>query len=39
MIDLLRKGFFKPSDKVLFWHTGGVPALFAEPYAQQLTSW
>jgi len=38
MIDLIRKGLFKPSDKVLFWHTGGVPALFAEPYAQQWTS-
>jgi D-cysteine desulfhydrase family pyridoxal phosphate-dependent enzyme len=29
LIDLARQGFFKPSDKVLFWHTGGTPALFA----------
>jgi len=32
MIDLIRKGFFSPDDTVLFWHTGGVPALFAEKY-------
>ncbi|MFA5611353.1 MAG: D-cysteine desulfhydrase family protein [Anaerolineaceae bacterium] len=36
MIDLLRKDFFKPEEKVLFWHTGGTPALFAEPYSQSL---
>ncbi len=36
LIDLIRKGFFKPEEKVLFWHTGGAPALFAEPYAQGL---
>ena len=36
MIDLIRKGFFKKSDKVLFWHTGGATALFASPYAEQL---
>ena len=36
MIDLIRKGFFKPEEKVLFWHTGGTPALFAEPYSQGL---
>ena len=29
MIDLVRKGFFAQDDKVLFWHTGGTPALFA----------
>ena len=32
MIDLIRKGFFKPGETVLFWHTGGTPALFAEKY-------
>lgn len=31
-IDLIQKGFFKPSDAVLFWHTGGTPALFADKY-------
>ena len=32
MIDLARRGFFKPGQSVLFWHTGGAPALFAERY-------
>jgi D-cysteine desulfhydrase family pyridoxal phosphate-dependent enzyme len=32
MIDLARQGFFHPGETVLFWHTGGTPALFAEPY-------
>lgn len=36
MIDLIRKGFFKPNEKILFWHTGGTPALFAEPYLSML---
>ena len=36
LLDLIRKGFFKPKEKVLFWHTGGTPALFAEPYSQGL---
>ncbi len=37
MIDLIRQGFFKSTDRILFWHTGGTPALFAEPYASQLS--
>jgi len=28
LIDYIKKGFFKPTDKVLFWHTGGTIALF-----------
>jgi len=32
MIDLIRKGFFSQNDTVLFWHTGGSTALFAEKY-------
>lgn len=36
MLDLIRKGFFKPEEKILFWHTGGTPALFAEPYQAML---
>lgn len=32
MIDLLRKGFFALGQQVLFWHTGGTPALFADLY-------
>ncbi|HAR35362.1 MAG TPA: hypothetical protein DCR87_00365 [Acidobacteria bacterium] len=31
LIDLARKKYFQPDDKVLFLHTGGVPALFAFP--------
>ncbi len=38
MIDLIRKGFFKKTDRVLFWHTGGATALFATPYAQLLST-
>lgn len=33
MIDLIRKGTFKHDETVLFWHTGGTPALFSEKYA------
>jgi D-cysteine desulfhydrase len=36
MIDLIRKGYFKKEETVLFWHTGGQPALFAEKYANQI---
>jgi D-cysteine desulfhydrase family pyridoxal phosphate-dependent enzyme len=36
MIDLIRKGFFKKDETILFWHTGGQPALFAEKYAAGL---
>ncbi len=38
MIDLIRKGKFRRSEKILFWHTGGAPALFAEPYVEQLNA-
>jgi D-cysteine desulfhydrase family pyridoxal phosphate-dependent enzyme len=36
LIDLIRKDFFKNSDTVLFLHTGGQPALFADKYADKL---
>jgi D-cysteine desulfhydrase len=36
MIDLIRKGFFKKDETVLFWHTGGQPALFADKYSGSL---
>ncbi len=29
LIDLIRRGTFHQDETVLFWHTGGVPALFA----------
>jgi D-cysteine desulfhydrase len=34
LIDLIRQGVFKRGETVLFWHTGGAPALFA--YAKEL---
>lgn len=34
LVDLIRKGRFKRDETVLFWHTGGAPALFA--YAREL---
>ncbi len=36
MIDLIRKGFFEKGQTVLFWHTGGSPALFADKYQNQI---
>lgn len=34
LIDMIRTEQIKPTDNVLFWHTGGAPALFA--YADDL---
>jgi L-cysteate sulfo-lyase len=34
LIDLIRNGRFESSHNVLFWHTGGTPALFA--YGESL---
>jgi D-cysteine desulfhydrase family pyridoxal phosphate-dependent enzyme len=34
LIDLVKKGYFRKEDKVLFFHTGGTPALF--PYREPL---
>jgi L-cysteate sulfo-lyase len=31
LIDLVRKGFFRREDNVVFLHTGGAMALFAYP--------
>jgi len=36
LIDLIRQGFFKKDEAVLFWHTGGQPALFADKYSSLL---
>jgi D-cysteine desulfhydrase family pyridoxal phosphate-dependent enzyme len=36
MIDLIRRGFFKKDETVLFLHTGGQPALFADQYANKI---
>jgi D-cysteine desulfhydrase len=36
LIDLIRKGFFKKDETVVFWNTGGQPALFAEKYQPEI---
>jgi len=38
LIDLALKGFFGKNDTVLFWNTGGQPALFAEKYQGRLAA-
>lgn len=32
MIDLIRGGYFSSHETILFWHTGGTAALFADSY-------
>jgi D-cysteine desulfhydrase family pyridoxal phosphate-dependent enzyme len=34
LIDLIREGHIHADEQILFWHTGGTPALFA--YAEEL---
>jgi L-cysteate sulfo-lyase len=29
LLDLIRRGVFGPEQTIMFWHTGGIPALFA----------
>lgn len=36
LIDLVRRGEIRTDERVLFWHTGGTPALFAYPASQIL---
>ena len=36
MIDLIRSGYIQKHEGVLFWHTGGAPALFAGQYSDLL---
>ncbi len=38
LLGLIRQGAFKPGEQVLFWHTGGNPALFAGRYQTLLTA-
>lgn len=38
MIDLIRKGNFRSDETILFWHTGGTPAIFSDRYAHLLNS-
>ncbi len=36
MIDLIRRGVIREGETILFWHTGGTPALWA--YTQELST-
>jgi L-cysteate sulfo-lyase len=36
LMDMIRRGEIRANETVLFWHTGGIPALFA--YAEELGS-
>jgi len=36
LLDLVQRGRFTADESLLFWHTGGTPALF--PYARDLTA-
>lgn len=36
MLDLIQSGYFKPGQRVLFWHTGGTPGLFADRYLAHI---
>lgn len=36
MIDMIRKGVFSVDERILFWHTGGIPAIFSEKYSRLL---
>ncbi len=36
LIELIRRGDIGPDERVLFWHTGGLPALFAPQYTAAL---
>ena len=37
LIDLIQKGTFQKDDIVVFWHTGGIPVLFAPEYRTLFT--
>ena len=36
LVNLIRQGFFETDERVLFWHTGGTPVLFADRYLPDL---
>ncbi len=36
LLDLIRRGDIAATERILFWHTGGFPALFAPRYAAKL---
>jgi D-cysteine desulfhydrase family pyridoxal phosphate-dependent enzyme len=36
LVHLIQSGYFDKNDRVLFWHTGGTPALFADKYLHDI---
>lgn len=38
LLDLIRRGQFNPQQTILFWHTGGQPALFAPQFSLKETN-
>ncbi len=36
LVDLIRNGSLVQGEKVLFWHTGGTPGLFADRYIHEI---
>ena len=36
LVHLIRSGYFSKDERVLFWHTGGTPALFADKYQDDI---
>ncbi len=36
LVHLIRAGYFSKNERVLFWHTGGTPALFADKYLYDI---
>ncbi len=36
MLQLIEDGFFSSNQRILFWHTGGTPALFCDKYRADL---
>lgn len=36
LIHLIRAGYFSKNERILFWHTGGTPALFADKYLYDI---
>jgi D-cysteine desulfhydrase family pyridoxal phosphate-dependent enzyme len=38
LIDLIQRGKFGKKETVLFWHTGGGPALFADRYSNRIAA-
>jgi D-cysteine desulfhydrase len=39
MLDLINQGKFDKNETILFWHTGGTPVMFAEPYREILSKY